>query len=48
MKKKYIYPLMHVLELIPEYVLAQSQSFSGSGADATVDSESDFDSFFGS
>ena len=34
------------MELIPEYVLAQSASFSSSGDDVSFDTESDFDSFF--
>ncbi len=48
MKKKYIIPQAHKVEVLPEYMLAQSQQFGATGADVTMDAESDFDSFFGS
>ena len=47
MKRKYINPQAYELEMIPEYVLAQSSSFNGSGDDVNFDGDSDFDSFFG-
>ncbi|MBR4809548.1 MAG: hypothetical protein IK031_04640 [Bacteroidales bacterium] len=46
MKKNYKKPFAVPVQFIPELMLATSD-YNGSGEDAIVDTETDFDSFFG-
>ena len=48
MKKTYKKPFADPVFIVPGSMLAASDSFSATGADASFDTESDFDSFFGS
>ena len=49
MKKKYINPQADELEMIPQFILAQSTSVDGTGQDfgsPTIISDDDFNSIF--